>query len=101
MLEALLILAYSNISGFLLLFDIIRPKYLNSSTVFTSILSTFKTSTQFTYMALVFVKFITKSFYVQNYTKQSVRRYNSPGEGASRTKSSANASKKIYRDAIV
>jgi hypothetical protein len=52
-------------------------------------------------MALVFVVFIIKSFYVQNYTKQSVRRYNSPGEGASRTKSSANASKKIYRDAIV
>ena len=64
MLDALFILAYSNISGFLLLFDIIRPKYLNSSTVFTSILSTFRISTQFTYIALVFVVFITKSFYV-------------------------------------
>jgi len=96
-----LILAYSSTSGFLLLLEIIRPRYLNSSTVFTDIYPIFNISTLFTYMAFVFLAFIVKLLSVQNYTKQSVRRYNSPGEGASSTKSSANASKKIYNEAIV
>ena len=52
-------------------------------------------------MAFVFLTLITKSLSIQNYTTQSVRFYSSPGEGARRTKSSANASKNIYSDAMV
>lgn len=54
-----------------------------------------------TYIALVLVTFITSAFSVQNLTRQSVKLYNSKGLGAIRTKSSAKASKKSYKDAIV
>jgi hypothetical protein len=56
---------------------------------------------QLTYIALVFLILILRLFSEQNIAKQSVKSYNSPGVGASRTISSAKASKKIYRDAIV
>jgi hypothetical protein len=100
-LDALLILAYNSTSGLLLLLDIINPRYLNSFTFLTAILLILSYSVQFTYMALVFLTLITKSLSIQNYTTQSVRFYSSPGEGARRTKSSANASKNIYSDAMV
>jgi hypothetical protein len=97
----LLIRSYSKTSGFLLQFDNFKPKYLNSFTVSISFSFTIRVSTQFIYIALVFLAFICKSFSVQNYTKQFMSSYNSTGSGASRTRSSAKASKNIYNDAIV
>jgi hypothetical protein len=97
----LFILAYSSLSGRLLLLDKISPRYLNSFTVSTYLLSTFSISTQFMYMALVFFTFTCKSFSLQNYTTQFIKSYNSLGEGASRTKSSAKVSRKICIDARV
>ena len=52
-------------------------------------------------MASVLPIFIVKSFTLQKATKQSSNCYNSPGEGAIRTRSSANESKNNCRDAIV
>lgn len=52
-------------------------------------------------MASVLPIFIVKSFTLQKSTKQSSNCYNSPGEGAIRTRSSANESKNNCRDAIV
>ncbi len=100
-LLALFILAYRRASGLLLLFDKISPKYLNSLTDFTFFFSIFKFPTLFTYIAFVFLTFIESEFSLQNYTKQSVRSYNSSGLGATRTKSSAKASKNNCNDAIV
>ena len=56
---------------------------------------------QFTNMAYVLSILIDKSFYWQKIAKQSRSSYNSTGEGAIRTKSSAKASKKSCKDAIV
>lgn len=97
----LFIRSYNKTSGFLLLFDNFKPKYLNSFTVSISLSFTIRVSTQFTYIALVFLAFICKSLSLQNYTKQFISSYNSTGSGASRTRSSAKASKKICKDAIV
>ena len=91
----LFIRAYSNLSGRLQLFESIKPKYLNSLTVSTSYLPTFKTSFAFIYIALVFDTFTSKSFSLQNYSKQSISNCNSTGVGESNTKSSAKVSKKI------
>lgn len=85
----------------LLLLDKISPKYLNSFTDFTFFFSIFKVPTLFTYIAFVFLTFIESAFSLQNCTKQSVRSYNSSGLGATRTKSSAKASKNNCNDAIV
>jgi hypothetical protein len=52
-------------------------------------------------MALVLPMFISRSFSLQNLTKQFIRSYSSIGDGAIRTKSSAKASKNNYNDAIV
>ena len=97
----LFILACNKHSGFLLLLDNISPRYLNSLTVSAYFSPIFKISLQFMYMALVFLTFTCRSFSVQNYTKQSISSYNSVGEGASSTKSSAKVSKNNYTDAIV
>jgi hypothetical protein len=52
-------------------------------------------------MASVFDILISSALSTQNLPKQLVKSYNSSGEGASRTTSSAKASKKSYNDAIV
>ena len=56
---------------------------------------------QFTNIACVFSILIFRSFAWQKVAKQSSNNYNSDGEGAIRTKSSAKASKNNYSDAIV
>jgi hypothetical protein len=94
-LLALFILSYSKHSGFLLLLDKRSPKYLNSFTVSAYFSPIFKVLLQFIYMALVFLTFTCKSLLLQNYTRQSMSNYNSLGEGASRTKSSAKVSRNI------
>jgi hypothetical protein len=99
--RALFILPFKSISGLLLLFERISPRYLNSATVFTVKFPTLNLAFLLTYMALVFERLISSLFSLQNCTKQSVSLYNSSGEGATKTKSSANESKKIYKDAIV
>ena len=97
----LLILACNKYSGFLLLLDNTSPRYLNSFTVSAYFSPIFNILLQLMYMAFVFLTFTCKSFSLQNYTKQSIRSYNSVGDGASRTKSSAKDSKNIYTDANV
>lgn len=52
-------------------------------------------------MAFVLPMFISRSFSLQNYTKQFKRSYSSIGDGAIRTTSSAKESKNNYNDAIV
>jgi hypothetical protein len=98
---ALQILAYNKISGLNDLFDIIRPKYLNSCTV--SIFYLFNNSwpLQFTYIAYVFPMLMCRSLPTQKELKQSNSNYNSDGDGAIRTRSSAKASMNNYSDAIV
>lgn len=91
----LFILAYSSLSGRLQLFDSIKPKYLNSLTVSTSFYPTFKTAFALIYIALVLDTFTSKSFSLQNYSRQSISNCNSTGVGASNTKSSAKVSKNI------
>jgi hypothetical protein len=91
----LLILSCNRHSGFLLLLDNLSPKYLKFFTVSAYFYSIFKVSLQFIYIALVFLTFTCRSLSLQNYTKTSISCCNSEGVGASRTKSSANISKKI------
>ena len=100
-LFALFILAYRRASGLLLLFDKISPKYLNSLTDVTFFFSILNLPTLLIYIAFVFLTFIESAFSLQNFTNQSVNSYNSSGLGATRTKSSAKASKNNCNDAIV
>jgi hypothetical protein len=97
----LFILAYRRVSGFLLLFARISPKYLNSFTEVTYIFPILSLSLQLTYIAFVFLTLTVSAFSAQNYTRQSVSAYNSLGLGAMRTRSSAKASKNNCSEAIV
>jgi hypothetical protein len=56
---------------------------------------------QFTNIALVFPRFISKEFFSQKRTKQFIKSYSSIGEEAIRTKSSAKARRNNCKDAIV
>jgi hypothetical protein len=98
---ALQILAYNRISGLNDLLEIIRPKYLNSSTVSIFYLCKYSWPLQFTYIACVFPILMCRSFTTQKELKQSNSSYNSEGDGAIRTRSSAKASINNYNDAIV
>jgi hypothetical protein len=97
----LFILSYNILSGLLLLFDKIKPRYLNFYTTATYFSLTLSFPLQFTYIASVFEILISKAFSSQNLLKQFSKDYSSSGDGASRTTSSANASKNSYNDAIV
>jgi hypothetical protein len=98
---ALIILSYNINSGLLLLFATIKPKYLNLDTTEISSLFTYNFPLQFIYIASVFDILISNAFSSQKVLKQFITHYNSSGEGASRTTSSAKASKNNYNDAIV
>lgn len=52
-------------------------------------------------MALVLPMFISRSFSLQNLTKQFIRSYSLIGDGAIRTKLSVKANRNNYNDAIV
>jgi len=56
---------------------------------------------QFTNIAFVLPMLISRLLVSQKRVKQFINSYNSMGDGAIRTKSSAKASKNNYRDAIV
>ena len=84
-------LAYIIISGFTDEFEIYKPKYLNFFTVSISRLRTYIYSLQFINIAVVLPMFISKLFLSQNFIKQFISSYNSNGDGAISTKSSAKA----------
>jgi hypothetical protein len=94
-------LAYIITSGFIEAFEIYNPKYLNFSTVSILRLRTYIYSLQFTNIAFVLPMFISRSFLSQNLIKQFINSYNSKGDGAINTKSSAKANMNNYRDATV
>jgi hypothetical protein len=94
-------LAYINISGFMDVFEICKPKYLNCYTVLISYLLTYIYSLQLTNIAFVLPMLISRSLLSQKRLKQFTRCYNSRGDGAIRTKSSAKANMNNYREAIV
>ena len=81
-------------SGFIDEFEIYNPKYLNFCTVSISRLRTYIYSLQFINIAFVLPMFISKLFLSQNFIKlykQFISSYNSNGDGAISTKSSAKA----------
>ena len=94
-------LAIITLSGFTEEFDISKPRYLNYITVSISYWHTYIYSLQFTNIAFVLPMFMSRSFSLQKRPKQFKRSYNSIGDGAIRTKSSAKASINNYSDAIV
>jgi hypothetical protein len=79
----------------------IMPKYLNSSTVSIFYIFTYTYALQFINMALVLPTFICNEFLQQKVCTRLSNSYNSLGEGASSTKSSAYASINNYKEAIV
>ena len=99
--KALLILACNIISGFVQLSDNIRPRYLNLCTAVNLWPLTLSFPLQLIYITSVLDIFITSKFSSQNVLKQFNKHYNSFGEGANRTISSAKASKNNCNDAIV
>jgi hypothetical protein len=99
--SALLILSCNITSGLLLLFVMIRPKYLNFSTTVIFYLFTYKSPLQLTYIASVLDILISSALLSQKALKQFINPYNYSGDEASRTTSSANASKNNCNDAIV
>jgi hypothetical protein len=96
----LFILSYSITSGLLQLSATIKPKYLNLEATVIFLPFTNKSPLQLIYIASVFDILISSALSTQNLPKQLVKSYNSSGEGASRTTSSAKASKKSYNIAI-
>jgi hypothetical protein len=82
-------LAINISSGYtLLLFNII-PKYLNSSTISISEFPIYIYPKQFTNIAFVFPILILSKFILQKASRRCNSAYNSIGEGASKTRSSA------------
>jgi hypothetical protein len=79
----------------------IRPKYLNFSTTVIFYLFTYKSPLQLTYIASVLDILISSALLSQKALKQFINPYNYSGDEASRTTSSANASKNNCNDAIV
>jgi hypothetical protein len=88
-------LAFNILSGYVLLLSNIIPKYLNSLTVSISAFSIYIYPSQLTNIALVLLMLIFSEFALQKAVKRCNNAYNSVGEGASNTKSSAYASIKI------
>jgi hypothetical protein len=82
-------LAYKIPSGLTLAFVNSIPKYLKFYTVSTYCSYITSLSSQFTYMAYVLSRFMRRAFLVQNYSKQVTKVYNSLGEEAISTTSSA------------
>ena len=89
------------VSGLLLLFVTTKPKYLNFDTTVISYPLIRRSPLQFTYIASVFEILISSALLSQNSLKQFIKPYNYSGDGASRTTSSAKASKNNCNDAIV
>ena len=98
---ALINLAYKIPSGFILAFVNSIPKYLNFSTVSTNFPYIYILELQLTYIAYVLSRFIHRAFSLQNCSKQETKFYNSSGDEAKRTTSSAKDSMNNYSDAIV
>ena len=94
-------LAFMITSGYTDAFEIIRPRYLNFYTVSICYLHTYIYPLQFTNIAFVLPMLISRLLLAQKRVKQFISSYSSSGEGAIRTKLSANASRNNYREAIV
>lgn len=101
MLLALTSLAYKILSGLIHAFDNSIPRYLKFYTVSIFSPYIYILELQFTNIAYVLSRFILSAFYLQNYSNLLTRFYNSSGEEAISTTSSAKDSKNNYSDAIV
>ena len=85
-------LAFSMLSGYILLLFRTIPKYLKDSTVSMSEFPIFIYPVQFTNIAFVLTMFIFNELSLQKAYRRFSKAYNSAGDGASKTRSSAYAS---------
>ena len=93
--------AFKILSGFVALLSNIIPKYLNYDTVSIFLVSINIYALQLTNIAFVFPILIVRELALQKEDRRCSRAYNSYGEGASKTKSSAYANINNYNDAKV
>jgi hypothetical protein len=89
------------LSGFVALLSSMIPKYLNYETVSISLLSIIIYALQLINIALVFPILIVRELALQKEDKRCSKAYNSYGEGAINTRSSAYANINNYNDANV
>jgi hypothetical protein len=88
-------LAYKIPSGFIHAFEISSPRYLKFFTVSTYSPYISNLELQFTYMACVLSKFMRSELVLQNYSNLATKVYNSLGDDAISTISSAKDSRNI------